>query len=70
LEGANLKGSVLQGAYLSETVLSVKSIESADFTDSLMREDVQKKLCQRIDAKGSNPTTGVETQESLMCDLL
>ena len=69
LEGANFKDAVLQGAYLSDTILGAKSIENADFTDSLMREDIQKRICARSDAKGTNPSTGVDTKESLMCEL-
>jgi hypothetical protein len=31
----------------------VGDISGADFTESLMREDVQKRLCDRPDAKGT-----------------
>ena len=44
---------------------AVKSIEGADFTDSLLRKDVAMGLCKI--AKGTNPTTGVDTRESLGC---
>lgn len=43
----------------------IKSIEGADFTDALLRKDVQMNLCKI--AKGTNPTTGVDTRESLGC---
>lgn len=43
----------------------VASIEGADFTDALMRKDVEASLCKL--AKGTNPVTGTETRESLHC---
>jgi len=43
----------------------VKSITGADFTDALMRKDVQQMLCKIAD--GVNPTTGVATRDSLYC---
>ena len=47
----------------------VNDISGADFTEASMRQDVQKDLCKRSDAKGTNSATGVDTRESLMCDL-
>ena len=40
-------------------------IEGADFTDAMLRKDVQKDLCKK--AKGTNPITGEETKTSLVC---
>lgn len=75
LEGANLEGAImtkanLSGSYFSQTLTSVGDISGADFTEASMRSDVQKALCQRADAKGTNPLTGNDTYESLMCDML
>lgn len=41
------------------------NIENADFTDAVMRKDVQKDLCKI--AKGTNPVTGEDTKTSLAC---
>ena len=43
------------------------SIENADFSDAVINPTVQKKLCKREDAKGTNAKTGTDTRESLMC---
>ena len=69
LEGADLTNAVLEGAMLTNTQFKkLKSIEGADFTDALIRRDVQKGLCALESAKGTNPETGVSTRESLNCD--
>lgn len=66
LEGADLSNAVLEGAMLTNTQFRlIKSIEGADFTDALIRKDIMMGLCKI--ASGTNPTTGVETRESLNC---
>mmetsp|Transcript_42239 Transcript_42239/g.62560 ORF Transcript_42239/g.62560 Transcript_42239/m.62560 type:complete len:253 (-) Transcript_42239:78-836(-) len=66
---ANLKNAVTREMYVSGATLfeGVKSIENTDWTDTMLRKDQQKYLCEHPTAKGTNPVTGVETRESLMC---
>ena len=67
LDGAKLTNAVMANSYLSPSIESVQDIAGADFSEAVMRPDVQQRLCKRPDAKGTNPTTGIETRESLMC---
>ena len=65
-DGADLTNAVLAGAQMTNAQLgAVKSIEGADFTDAILRRDAQKALCSV--ARGTNPATGVDTRESLLC---
>ena len=66
---ANLKNAILKEVYVSGATLfeGVKSIENTDWTDTYLRADQKKYLCNHPTAKGTNPTTGVDTRESLMC---
>jgi uncharacterized protein YjbI with pentapeptide repeats len=68
LTGAVFTDAVLEGAYLSATIGDAKSIKNADFTDAQMPDFAKKKLCERADAGGQNPKTGVSTKDSLFCD--
>ncbi len=62
---ANLTNAVLEGAFAASTKFDGAIIDGADFTDVLLRPDEQKKLCKV--AKGTNPTTGRETRDTLFC---
>jgi hypothetical protein len=66
---ANLKNAVLREMYVSGSTLfeGVQSIENTDWTDTQLRKDQTKYLCSHPTAKGTNPVTGVDTRESLMC---
>ena len=68
LTNTNLKNAVLEAAYFTGSTLEASgNIEGADFTDAVMNPTVTKKLCRRPDAKGTNPKTGVDTRDSLLC---
>lgn len=62
---ANLKNAVLEGAFAFSTKFDGATIDGADFTDVLLRSDVQDQLCAI--ASGTNPTTGRDTRDSLDC---
>ncbi|MBW4664504.1 MAG: pentapeptide repeat-containing protein [Chroococcus sp. CMT-3BRIN-NPC107] len=61
----NLTNAVLTGAFAANAKFDGAIIDGTDFTDVLLRQDEQDKLCKV--AKGINPTTGKETRETLMC---
>jgi uncharacterized protein YjbI with pentapeptide repeats len=61
-----LTNANLEGAFASNAKFEGAIIDGADFTDVLVRPDVQKMLCKV--AKGTNPVTGRETRETLYCD--
>jgi uncharacterized protein YjbI with pentapeptide repeats len=65
LTHANLTNAILVGAFTSVTNFDGAIIDGADFTDVLLRRDIQLKLCKI--AKGTNPTTGRDTRASLEC---
>mmetsp|Transcript_35758 Transcript_35758/g.89011 ORF Transcript_35758/g.89011 Transcript_35758/m.89011 type:complete len:237 (-) Transcript_35758:2953-3663(-) len=68
LDGVSLKNADASSAYFSGSSLDkVESIENSDFSEALMRQGVNRMLCEREDAKGVNPSTGVDTRESLNC---
>ncbi|KAJ8604822.1 hypothetical protein CTAYLR_001024 [Chrysophaeum taylorii] len=67
LDGTKLTGSVCEGSAFSQTLETVGDISQVDFTDAVIRQDINRRLCERSDAKGVNPTTGVSTRDSLFC---
>jgi len=65
LVDANLTTAILEGAFAFNARFDGAAIDGADFTDVLLRQDVQKQLCKI--ASGTNPVTGRETRETLEC---
>ncbi|NET32333.1 MAG: pentapeptide repeat-containing protein [Cyanothece sp. SIO1E1] len=62
---ANLTNAVLEGAFASNVQFEGAIIEGADFTDVMLRSDIQDKLCAI--AAGTNPVTGRQTYDTLFC---
>lgn len=67
MDDANLKDVNAKGAYFGQSLLDVKTLENGDFTDASVPVKTLIQVCERDDVKGTNPVTGVDTRESLMC---
>mmetsp|Transcript_10180 Transcript_10180/g.11277 ORF Transcript_10180/g.11277 Transcript_10180/m.11277 type:complete len:239 (+) Transcript_10180:212-928(+) len=69
LSRVNLKDAVLKELYVSGATLfdGIQNIENTDWSDTYLPKYAKKVLCEHPTAKGTNPVTGVDTRESLMC---
>lgn len=67
MDGANLNNAIASGAYFSASLIDIASAENADFTDASIPPKTLARFCDREDVKGTNPVTGVDTRDSLMC---
>ena len=67
LDEADFTNVMAGGAYFSKSINDAKSILNADFSDAQFPSKTLIQLCERDDINGVNPTTNIETKESLMC---
>ena len=63
---SDLTNADLTEAYMAGAVIKdLKKIDNTDWTDIDMRKDQRTYLCSI--AKGTNPKTGMDTRDTLMC---
>ena len=64
-----MKNTIAREMYVVGATIfeGIKSIENSDWTDTELRKDQRKLLCELPSAKGTNPVTKVDTRESLKC---
>lgn len=68
MDGASLKDANAAGAYFSASLLDAKTLENADLTDASLPPKLLTRVCEKENfAFGTNPATGVDTRDSLMC---
>lgn len=68
LRGANFENGVFAGANFVRADVSEMKVTGADFTEAVIDRYQTLSLCE--EASGTNPYTGVETRDSLLCDLV
>ena len=77
LSGGNFKNAVVREAYVVGATRVIPNdygqkgadmnLENSDWTDTQFRKDQLMYLCGLPSAKGTNPTTGEDTRDSLRC---
>ena len=66
-KGSSLKGTIFKNAVLTSTSFEDANVEGADFTEAALGSFDIKSLCKNPTLTGQNPTTGVDTRESVGC---
>ena len=70
LDNTIFRNAVVTEAYVSgATKINEVDIENSDWTDTVLRKGQKLYLCTLPSAKGTNTFTGVDTRDSLLCDL-
>jgi uncharacterized protein YjbI with pentapeptide repeats len=62
-----LNGAIFTNAVLTGTSFEGANVENADFTEAAIGGFDIKGLCRNPSLKGTNPTTGNDTKESVGC---